>query len=240
MMKNILLVGAGLVLFAGSFAGVALVSGRHPSEIPGLSWIARKPPEAPPTAPPHEMPAPRKAPVDGEGDEPQRVEPALAGAGGLLGAFVMPAPYTASEIHELQQSLRKALVDAQSRLADIERREKRAAEWEQSVEQRRGELSQLRSLLEQKESELKGREIALRKEAQEKDQRDEASWKEIAGFFEEGDADELGARLAEFEPEKAAKILGHLEDSRARELVNALPKDKYKAYLEAYRARKGY
>jgi Skp family chaperone for outer membrane proteins len=239
MMKNILLVGAGLLLFAGSFAGVALVSGRHPSEIPGLSWIARKPLEAPAQVPPHEMPAPRKAPDEGA-SAVQQVEPALASAGGLLGAFVMPAPYTASEIHELQQSLRKALVDAQSRLVEVERREKRAAEWEHSVEQRRGELAQLRTLLEQKEAELKGREIALRKEAQAKDARDEASWKEIAGFFEEGDSDELGARLAEFEPEKAAKILGHLEDSRARELVNALPKDKYKAYLEAYRARKGY
>jgi flagellar motility protein MotE (MotC chaperone) len=46
--------------------------------------------------------------------------------------------------------------------------------------------------------------------------------------------------LAEFEPEKAAKILGNLDDSRARELVNGLPKEKYKPYLEAYRARKGY
>lgn len=238
MMKNILLVGAGLVLFVGSFAAVALVSGRHPSEVPGLSWIAKAPPPQPAGVPAHEMPSPRAAPEETQEAAPQP-EPAKAQSG-LVGAFVMPAPYTAEELHRLQEALRTTLAQARGRLEDVERREKRAAEWERSVEERRGELAQLRTLLEQKETELREREIKLAKESQAKNERDEASWKEIAGFFEEGEAAELAQRLAEFEADKAAKILGHLDDSRARELVNALPKEKYKAYLEAYRARKGY
>lgn len=238
MLKNILLVGAGLVLFVGSFAAVALVSGRHPSEVPGLSWIAKAPPEKPAAVPAHEMPSPRAAPDETSATAVQP-EPVKAQSG-LVGAFVMPAPYTAEELHRLQEALRTSLSQARGRLEDVERREKRAAEWERSVEERRAELAQLRALLEEKETELRQREIALAKESQAKNERDEASWKEIAGFFEEGDAAELAQRLAEFEAEKAAKILGHLEDARARELVNALPKEKYKAYLEAYRARKGY
>jgi len=55
-MKNILLVVAGLVLFVGSFAAVALVSGRHPSEIPGLGLFVKAPEQAP-VVPAHEMPS---------------------------------------------------------------------------------------------------------------------------------------------------------------------------------------
>jgi len=236
MMKNILLVVAGLVLFVGSFAAVALVSGRHPSEIPGLGLFVKAPEQAA-VVPAHEMRSPRAAPEDVATEVPA---PVAKASSGLVGAFVMPAPYSADEIERLQQALHTALAQAKGRVDELDRREKRAAEWEHSVEQRLSELAQLRTLLEQKETELRAREIQLAKDAQVKNERDEASWKEIAGFFEEGDPSDLAQRLAEFEPEKAAKILGNLDDSRARELVNGLPKEKYKPYLEAYRARKGY
>ena len=125
MMKNILLVVAGLVLFVGSFAAVALVSGRHPSEIPGLGLFVKAPEQAA-VVPAHEMPSPRAAPEDVATEVPA---PVAKASSGLVGAFVMPAPYSADEIERLQQALHTALAQAKGRVDELDRREKRAADF---------------------------------------------------------------------------------------------------------------
>jgi flagellar motility protein MotE (MotC chaperone) len=152
-----------------------------------------------------------------------------------LSAFSLPAPFSADELTSLQTSLRSANDDARKRLQRVETRERELAEWEHALEQRKGELEELRRLLEKRELELSMREEEVQRDANAKDAREQQSWTELARFFAEGDPAELATKLALFEPKDAVRILRALDDERAGALVNALPPDKYHAYLEAYR-----
>lgn len=160
---------------------------------------------------------------------------ALDANAGVLGAFLLPSPFSSNELSDLQKSLRGANEDAKQRLERIELRERELAEWEHALEQRNDELQELRKMLEKRELELTMREDEVKRDEKAKDSREQQSWAELAKFFSEGDPEELAKKLVLFEPKEAVRILRSLDDERASALVNALPPDKYHAYLQAYR-----
>ncbi len=155
---------------------------------------------------------------------------------GVLGAFMLPSPFSADELSELQQALHDANADAKRRVERISTREKELAEWEHALEVRNNELQEMRALLERKELELSLREDEVKRDEHAKSAREQQSWAELAKFFSEGDPEEMAKKLALFEPKDAVRILRALDDERASLLVNALPPDKYHVYLQAYRA----
>ena len=99
-----------------------------------------------------------------------------------------------------------------------------------------GIAQSLRNQLEAYELELRRREDELDRDQAAAAEREQASWRELAAFFEEGDARKLATRLVQLDPEEAARILRALDPQRASELVNALPAERYREFLDAYRA----
>ena len=153
----------------------------------------------------------------------------------VLGSFVLPAPFSARELEQLQNDLKSKIIDYENRLRKLRQAEKTLEERELLVEERYAELSTLRTALQEFESEL-----ALRSEEVERDEkarvaREKASWTTVARLFEKGDPEELIPKLLTYTPEEAAKIFAGLSVDRVRLLTEALPVDKYQEYVNAYR-----
>lgn len=248
-------VGA-LLLLAGSFVTFAALSGKPLHEVAILKNFVKAPEK-----PADEKHEPSKEPGEGEkhADEPATGEHtstahattdekhtppapttserrAIEANVGVLGTFMLPSPFSADELSDLQKALHDANADAKRRIERIGTREKELAEWEHALEVRNNELQEMRALLEKKELELSLREDEVKRDEHAKSAREQQSWVELAKFFSDGDPEEMAKKLALFEPKDAVRILRALDDERASLLVNALPPDKYHVYLQAYRA----
>lgn len=228
----------GLALATGSFVVFTALSGAPLHEVALLKNFVPAPPTKPESEPEskgstaNQQPESSKAVVVGE---QQPSVKAIEASMGALGAFVLPAPYSTQELDELQRELRDGQKSLRERSARLEAREQSLQEWEQSLQARYDELNQIRSMLEKRELELSLREEEAKRDLDSSRSTEEQSWKELAKFFEDGDPADLAKKLASFPPEDAVKILRSLGDERAGELVNALPAEKYHAYLMAYR-----
>jgi len=242
IVKASILILGGSTLFVGSFVGVALVSGRPAHEVPLLKNFAHKP-ESP--ADTHPVPEP----VDPEAVEPEttpHVEPETAtsktqgresapSAATVLGAFVMPAPFNGDELAQMQSRLALRLEEAQVAMAAAKEKQRALDERERALIGREKELQSLKVELDTRSKELKMREQELARDIDSGLAREDKSWTEIARFFSDGETEDLAKKLATFEPANAAKILHQMDDDRAIALVNALPQDQYKIFLDAYR-----
>jgi flagellar motility protein MotE (MotC chaperone) len=171
---------------------------------------------------------------------PAESKPAPAAVGAphetVLAAFTLPAPYSTEELASLQQELRAAQNETKERLGRVQSREAELDDWERSLNARLAELRGLQTEIEKSQHELEVRSEEFARADAVRRTQDERSWSEIARFFAEGDPEELAARLVQYGPDEAARILRGLDPARVSELVNALPAEKYRAYLEAYRA----
>jgi flagellar motility protein MotE (MotC chaperone) len=242
--NNALLAVSGAVLFGGSFIGFALMSGQPAHEIAVLKKFVKPPPPTSKAAEPEhapvnvedELPHVDAAAPDGHAAaEAAANERGAAINASVLGAFVLPAPFSAAELDSLQKDLRNKLTDAKQREQVIEERERELAERENTVQSRFAELQELRNVLDKRERELTAREQEADRGDTARAEKETRSWKELGKLFEEGDADDIAQKLAEFDPKDAAKVLIELDGERAAALLNALPAAKYKSYLDAYR-----
>lgn len=239
IVKYALIGVGGATLFAGSFVGVALVSGKTAHEIPLLKNFAKPEPKHDDPTKPVTAEAPKVEPTPEKKPEPKEPAPKHAPlTASVLGAFVMPAPFSSAELEAMQSKLRALNDEAEKLVATLQKRQTELDERESALNGREKELQTIKAELDHGMNELNMRHKEVANE-QHVDAnaaaKDEKSWKEVVRFFEEGEPDELAKKLATFEPEEAAKILRGLDDERAIALVNALPMDKYKPVLEAYR-----
>ena len=244
MLKYALFGVGGLVLFSGAFVVFAALSGAPLSEVAVIGRFVPKP-EGEEEKDAHEAeseiasaPDHAAAPV-AHADPAKRMpdKKALEANIGVLGAFLMPSPYSSTELADLQQELRTALADAKERLARIDAREGELDEWERTLSDRLADLKALQASIEKSEGELALREAEVARDEKAKREREAQGWTEVARFFEEGDPEELAQKLVRLGPKEAARILRALDEARAGELVNALPQEKYNEFLEAYRTQ---
>lgn len=254
IVKIALLAVGGVTLFGGSFVGVSLVSGRKPHEIPLLKTFVHKP-EAPHSEHPevagteHEPGTDPHAAPTGPETEPTTKEPGsehasvvrhatqedTPTAASVLGAFVMPAPFNGDELAQMQSKLALRLEEVDVDLAKAKDKLRELDERERALNGREKELQTLKNELDTRSKELTMREMELGRDADAAAAQEEKSWHDLARFFQEGEIEELVKKLVTFTPTDAAKILHQLDDERAVELVNALPQDQYKTFLDAYR-----
>jgi flagellar motility protein MotE (MotC chaperone) len=259
--KYALLGLGGLLLLGGSFVTFAALSGTPLHEVAVLKRFVKAPTTSDDkgstkgetrkndrerdAAEDERGSKPLASGTKGEGDAqrpPAHASPtaserrAIDASVGVLGTFMLPSPFSADELSELQKALHETNADAKRRLERIATRERELAEWEHALEVRNGELQEMRALLEKKELELSLREDEVKRDEHAKSAREQQSWSELSKFFSEGDPEELAKKLVLFEPKDAVRILRALDDERASLLVNALPPDKYHSYLQAYRA----
>lgn len=254
ILKIALLAVGGVTVFGGSFVGVALVSGRKPHEIPLLKSFVHKP-EAPrsehggdhrtdpatgtdthePETATHDPAPPDHEPEAGHARPPHHADEAIPTTASVLGAFVMPAPFDGSELAQMQSKLALRLEQVEVTLAAARDKARELDERERALNGREKELQELKNELDTRSKELTMREMELGRDAEAAAAQEEKSWKDLAVFFQDGKAKDLVKKLVTFTPADAAKILHELDDERAVELVNALPQDQYKTFLDAYR-----
>jgi len=153
----------------------------------------------------------------------------------VSGTFVLPSPFSTSELQELQSELKLKKLDYENRLRKLRDREQTLTEREVLVEERYSELKVLRTALQEFEAELSLRSEEVSRDEGARKAREKASWNTVAGLFEKGDPEDLIGKLLTYSPEEAAKIFSGLSVNRVRTLMEALPVEKYQDYVTAFR-----
>jgi len=218
----------GLSLFLVAFLGFAAMSGTPLSEVAVIGPMFAPEEQEPPEEPGKEFATPGTALAT----EKQIVEANM----GILGAFPLESPFTAAELQSLALELKSAKVAYDERKWKLDEREKSISEREEVLAHQFETLEELREKLERYEAELNLRSAEVNADEKATDAQAEAQWSEVAKLFAAGDPDELTTRLLQYDEEEAAKVLVNLSDERAALLLNALPADKWKAYVDAYSA----
>lgn len=225
--SKVVWVAGGSVVFAAAFLGVALVRGAPLSEIPPFRWFAAAEPAADPA---HDSPpAPAASTPEPQAPATPIVTTMTAG---VLGAFVMPSPYDARELHDLDVRLREKLASVAAEEERLKRREQELADWQTLLQLRAQELADLRASSGDPaasagtEADVPGKGLTAATAA---------SWRALAPLFADGDPGEISERLGQLDPEEAAQVLRGLDPERCAEILNAMPKERYKAFLDAWR-----
>jgi len=220
----------GLTLFGGAFIVFSALSGEPLHEIAFLRHFVGVP--ASPTAPEAERATPEEDAIGARtGSE------VLGEHAGLLGAFVLPSPFTSTQLNDVQTELKAKLREVQTELARERERELELDELEQATRDRYDELKAIRSGLEDWERDLELREQELERSASARAEQERESWRTLSKLFAEGDADEAAERLILYTPEEAANILRALDVDRAGEIINSIRGEGWKAYSDAFSRR---
>jgi len=231
--------GSTLAIVAGSVGALALAylataaaRGAHLREMPPMSWISPPPAKEHAAEPAASAPAAAATPVP---VPPAPVQKPMTA--GVLSAFVMPSPFAADELRELQKMLKEKLASLAAESDAQARRARELDDWQHALEARALEIAALRESIAAPAGAAPQGATAAQTQTSAADA--PQSWRALAPLFEEGDPADLAARLADFPPEDAANILRGLEPERAAAILNALPKDKYKPFLDAWRRADG-
>jgi len=227
------LIGAGaLGLFAGSYVGIALMSGAPLHEVAVLSSFVDAP-----EAGESESGDPATA-MDGGGEASKPTGGELLEANaGLLGAFMIESPFTATELRKLEDELKRKLREMTIERESIEVKSLELDEWESSLRERQAELADLRTKLEALESSIELRMAELTRDEAAKLERELQGWKDLAKLYKSGEAEVNAKMLAEESPEDAALILRELGDEQAGEILRLMtPLTTRQKYADAYRS----
>ena len=227
-LKFAALSAGGVTLFALSFVTFSAFSGTPLHENALLGMFIEAPEETD-----------EVAVVDEKADpvEKQNRDELIEGSLAVSASFVLPSPYTSSELESLTAELKAKKLDYETRLTKLRDREHAIEEREALVEERYSELATLRNALQEFELELQLRSAEVDRDEKAQEMREKQSWRTVARTFEEGDVEEQIKKLMTYSPDDAAKILSALNIERMRELTSALPVDRYQEYMDAYRRK---
>jgi len=225
------LLGAGAVaLFAASYVGIAVISGAPLHEVPVISSFVDAPEGDDEVAQAPRSSEPRP--------EPRRTGSELLEANaGLLGAFMIDSPYSATELRKLEGELKRKLREMTSERESLEARALELDEWESSLRERQAALADLRTKLESLEESIELRAAELSAAEAEQAAVERQGWKDLAKLYKSGDSKANAHMLSEETPEDAALILRELSEKQAGEILRLInPASTRKLYSDAYRA----
>lgn len=226
------LLGAGAtLLFAVSYVGIAVISGAPLSEVPVIKSFVSAPEGAEPE-------------VARGGERRERAPEArrsgselLEANAGLLGAFMIESPFSATELRKLEDELKRKLREMSTERESLEARALELDEWESSLRERQASLADLRTKLETLEESIELRAAELAADEAERAATELQGWKDLAKLYKSGEAEVNARMLAEETPEDAARILRELSDAQAGEILRLItPASNRKLYTDAYRA----
>ncbi len=230
----------GLSLFLVCFVGFASLSGKDMSQVAVIGKLF--------PAPPSESGEHGSAAVEGEHADAKSGahESSLSDAAvieaslGVLSAWTLPSPYSSSELRVLSEEIKRKRAELEEFEHALARRERAVQDDEGELAERLKTLEQMQEHLENLQGELSEREQAVARQEDAVQAGADSRWTSVAGVI--GAIEEPAAaakRLAEYEPEEAAKILRALgDDVRAGEILNALEESRWKEYVGAYTAEK--
>ncbi len=214
----------GLSLFVVAFLGFATMSGTPLSEVAVIGNLFQ-------TAEPVE----EEEPMLSDDTEPVYTEKQVVDANlSILTAYAFEPPLTSDELQGLVVDLKTAKLAFEERLRGVVERESGVAEREELLGHQFATLEELRAELDRYEAELSMRAAEVGRDKDAGASSAKAQWSEIARLFAQGDAEEMTTRLMQFSAMEAAKILGSLDQERAAALLNALPAESWKEYVDAY------
>ena len=219
-----------MLLFGGAFVGFAKLSGAPMHTLPIVGGFFETPLD--------------DASVAGIEDDYDRNTPARSvehevqvGAN-VLGAFVLPSPYTAEQIKDLEMQLKGKLRDAQLELDRMSLRRIELDERETALQDRWAELQELRNTLERFEEDLNQRAAEIERDEVARDEKERAALQDLAKVFETGEPDDLVEKLKAHGEKDAAKLLSMMDVERAAELLRAMDAETSVRFSKAYTAEK--
>jgi uncharacterized protein (DUF3084 family) len=222
----------GVSLFTVALVGFTNLAGKDLSQVAVIGKLF----PAPPVEEAHEESAPVPAEGSAELSDAAVVEASL----GMLSAWTLPAPYSASELRVLTEEIKKKRGELEEREQTLARRERVVEADEHELAERSKTLEGLRSRIEELREELSEREVDLARREAALESGSEAGWSEVARVFAGiEETAQAAKKLQEYEPAEAAKILRTLgDDARAGEILNAVEGPSWKEYVDAYSAEK--
>ncbi|MCA8980469.1 MAG: hypothetical protein H6831_11660 [Planctomycetes bacterium] len=231
MNKILQYVGIGfcaLLLFGGAFLGFAKLSGAPMHTLPVLGGFFQAP---------DEYAALVDSDTRADRDSVKRsVEEEVQVGASVLGAFVLPSPYTSEQIKDLEMLLKSKLREAQLELDRMSLRRLELDEREAALQDRWGELQELRSTLERFEEDLNQRSAEIERDEAARSEKEVAALQDLAKVFEEGEPEELVNKLQAYGEEDAAKLLAQMDVERVAELLRAMDEENYVRFSKAYTA----
>ena len=220
----------GVALFAGTYVGIAVMTGAPLHEMAGLNMFFDPPEEGE-----GEEMAEAEQPEAVAEEEPTGTELLEANAG-LLGAFMIESPFSGTELRNLEKELKGKLRDMRIERERLEVRDLELDERESSLLERQGELAEMRTKLEELENSLDLREAELVRDENARDERILQGWRDTAKLYKDGSAEVNAKMLAEEAPEDAALILRELGEKQAGDILRLMaPASVRKEYMDAYR-----
>jgi flagellar motility protein MotE (MotC chaperone) len=217
----------GVSLFAVCFLGFAAMAGVPMSDVAVVGKLFPEPPE------PQEA-----AVVEGEAAAPARVlrddarvyESSL----GVLGAWSLASPFSADELKGLADELKLKRLQLSEEIEEMDRREAALDAREEALAEQFEALDELRARLEAYEAELLLRAQEVERDEAVRASANDRKYENLAALFGGLEPAEAGRRLAAYPPAEATRILLHLDDKRAREVLNTFQGDQYLAYAQAW------
>ena len=224
------LASLAVLLFGGAFLGFAKISGAPMHTLPVVGGFFGAPTEDDAVA---------DAPDDAERSSPARtVEDQVQAGANVLGAFVLPSPYTAEQLKDLELQLKSKLREAQLELDRMSLRRIELDEREVALQDRWAELQELRNTLERFEEDLNQRAEEIERDESARNAKERAALQDLAKVFESGEAAELVDKLKAYGEEDAAKLLAMMDVERAAELLRAMDAETSVRFSKAYTAEK--
>jgi len=217
----------GLSLFVVAFLGFAAMSGTPLSELAviGPMFAEEEDPE-------EEL----AALLEDSGPAPSiaTAKQVIEANMGMLKVFALEPPFTSEELQTLAVNLKSAKLGYDERMRKLDEREATIGVREELLTEQFSALEEIRAELERYEEDLNLRSAEVGQDEKAQATTEAARWAEVSNLFAGGDVDELSSRLLRYDAAEAAQILSHLDKSQASSLLNALPADKWKEYVDAF------
>ena len=225
----------GLSLFAVCFLGFAAMAGVPLHEVAVIGSLFPAPEEeggtpSPTTA---ELGFPSPTPPQDTSD----TDPGISSRG-VAGGWMTESPFSHEELKDLADSLKLKKLELDQGLDDLARREAEADAREASIAEQFTSLENLRTSLEEYGAELNLRASEVARDESAAEERDDERWANLAKLFSEQPVEDAVKRIQAYPAEEATRILLHLEDDTASEILNSLSGDAFLEYAEAYAAAK--
>lgn len=223
----------GLSLFSVCFLGFAIMSGKPLSGIPGLGKAFEQEQTAG-TEPVANATSVDDSDAPSTPSAPRKNEDVIAAGIGVMGAWSLPSPFSQVELKGLADELKSRLAELDARERDLDRRERELEERTASAQEQFELLGTMRRQLEEYEAELDLREQEVRRSEEAHSAKERQAWADQAGILKGLSTDLAGKRLLTYTPEEAAHILRSMEPDAATKLLNAIPEESWKDYVDAY------
>jgi len=237
-MKNLTTVAAyglgGAGLMAGSFVLFAALSGTPLSKVAGVGSLFPQDPADPVTSSQD-----IEDPEDELLEDRRTSEQVLDSARGPLHAFVLPSPFSATDLEQLESSLENRMTELELRDRELDRREAQLEEDRLHYIDLLTELEQMRTALLEMDDERVAKAEELDRDISAFSESEKQSYRAMAKLYETGKPRDLAPMLMKvYAPDKAALILAALPQDQVGLLLGeifSIDEAQGAAYQEAYR-----